>query len=154
LRAEAAEAEAIEATKMNDKAEAAKGAMAAMAAATALREKEAAAYAKVSSEDSANLNAIEKAVRFAGKKHEVQYVQSSLTMRSPVAIQNEEMFLQFGQSSCESGSLYPQYMQGVMASGVDFSLSGTGLRTMFSIFFLYCSETCGRYSGFISVQAY
>merc|ERR1719491_2614540 len=93
------------------------------------------------------------AVLFEGKLQAGQCVQSSVTIRMPVTMQNGDMFLHVGQSSCSSAKFVSQYMQGDCESPPP-SASAQGLRTMFSIFFLYCSETCGLYSGRMSIQAY
>merc|ERR1712196_264693 len=80
-----------------------------------------------------------KATLLAGKLQFVQKVQSSLSIRMPVTMQKGEMFLQFAQSSCESFSMKLQYMRGVWTSAISLASSGKGFRTIFSIFFLYCS---------------
>merc|ERR1712176_1427191 len=103
---------------------------------------------------SAVAKAVSNAVRLAGNRHVGQYVQSSRTMRIPLAIQNGEIFLQFMQSNCDSANKKPQYMQGEVTSALSLASSARGFRTIFSIFFLYCSAICCLCSGRMSIHAY
>lgn len=91
---------------------------------------------------------------FAGKRQWGQLDQSEVTMCIPVTIQKGAIFLQFPQSRTLSARGLVQYGQGLFSSLTDGPPSVFwGLRTMVSIFRLYCSEIWDLCSGRIRVQA-